>query len=426
MRNQHVKGFRRQPVRNIMTRKQISYSPGLILLVIGLGAAILGLAFSGKAAEPGVLQTEAGDSQPLSDTLRRTVILSPGNDFAKSLARAVVDANADKIDEIRFLSGDYQMPGELAFEKKFGEGGLRISGAGVGLTRLVFRDVAAAILVRLDTDIREAEASPSFSIEGVSLQAKGNCGTAVQLERRDQTRQGGIAEKRFSDLAIEGKGGNWSMGIKVNDVTFCTFRDITLRLQNPNGTGIFITGQLAPVDHHLTGVRILACHTGIKVGGTVEGVYVQQATIIGVDIGIDWDTDGFEPLLAVSGSHISARSVCIRGNNLLQPVIVGNLLYQPQGPMPWHGIQLRSKQTTGYDLLQISNNTLHGHPAHKVENTGIAVNAASAGVLDGNIFSAVDIGIRLGKDAFSIVPTDSVYRATGKELVRESSAIPGF
>jgi len=392
------------------------------LFALGLGAGSIALHFSGKTAETGALQVEASDTQPLAASEERTVIVSPGRDFAQAIARAVADANADRIDEIRFLPGEYEMPGGLVFEKKFGQSGLRISGVGAGLSRLVFKNVPTAILVRLDTDIRQTDLSPAFSIEGVSLQAQGACGTAVQLERRDPTRQGGIAEKRFNNMAIEGKDGSWDMGIKAMDVTFCTFRDITLRPQNPKGTGIFITGQQSPVDHHLTGVRILGCHTGIKVGGTVEGVYVQQATIIGIDIGIDWDTDSFEPLLTVTGSHISARSACIRANNLLQPLIIGNLLYQPQGDGPWCGIQIRSKRATGYDLLQISNNILHGHPAHKAENTGIEVTAASAGVLDGNIFSAVDTGIRLGKDASDITPSDNVFRTTDKELVRGNSS----
>jgi hypothetical protein len=399
---------------------------GILTLLLGffafsLGVVNLALHFSKKPTEPESLPKEGSDSLLLTPSLERQVVLSPGNHFAASIAKAVVDANADKIDEILFQPGEYEMPGGLVFEKKFGQGGLRISGAGVGLTRLVFKDVPTAILVRLDTDIRPSDVSPAFAIEGLSLQAQGNCGTALQLERRDQTRQGGIAEKRFSDMAIEGKGGNWEMGIKVIDVTFCTFRDITLRPQNPKATGIFITGQHAPVDHHLTGVRILDCQTGIKVGGNVEGVYVQQTTIIGIEIGIDWDTDSFEPLLAVTGSHISARSVCIRANNLLQPLIIGNLLYQGGSAEPWCGIQIRSKRATGYDLLQISNNILHGDPTHKAQNTGIEVNAASAGVLDANIFSAVDTGIRLGKDASGITPTDNVFRTTSKELMRENS-----
>lgn len=390
----------------------------LSLIAIGMSVTNLALHFSSKEPKQDSLRSEVNDSPPHAPGSERTALLSPGSDFAQSITRAVEDANADQIDEIRFLPGVYEMPGGLVFEKKFGHGGLRISGAGVGLSRLIFNNEPSAILVRLDTDIRPSDISPAFSIEGLSLQAQGNCGTAVQLERRDLTRQGGIAEKSFRNLAIEGKGGSWEMGIKVVDVTFCTFRDITLRPQHPKGTGIFITGQQAPVDHHLHGIRILGCHTGIKVGGNVEGVYVQQATIIGIDVGIDWDTDGFEPLLAVAGSHISARSACIRANNLLQPVIVGNLLYQPQGGGSWCGVQIRSKRSTGYDLLQISNNILHGHPEHEADNTGIEVNAASAGVLDGNIFSAVDTGIRLGKDASNIHHTDSVFRATGIELVR--------
>lgn len=399
-----------------MNSRPGTFSLIVSLIALGFGSANLALYFSGKKSA--TLPSAASDSQSLLPSLERTALLSPGKDFSQSIVRAVADVNADKIDEIRFLPGEYEMPGGLVFEKKFSQGGLRISGSGRGLTRLVFKDVPTAILVRLDTDIRPSELSPAFSIEGLSLQAQGSCGTAVQLERRDATRQGGIAEKRFSDIAIEGKSGSWETGIKANDVTFCTFRDITLRPQNPQGTGIFITGQQAPVDHHLSGIRILDCHTGIKVGGNVEGVYVQQATIIGIEVGIDWDTDSFEPLLAVTGSHISARSSCIRANNLLQPVIVGNLLYQPKGGGEWRGIHIRNQQATGFDLLQISNNILHGHPEHTAGNTGIEVNAASAGVLDGNIFSEVDTGIRLGKNASNIQPTDSVFRATGKETVR--------
>jgi hypothetical protein len=89
--------------------------------------------------------------------------------------------------------------------------------------------------------------------------------------------------------------------------------------------------------------------------------------------------------------------------------------------MVWH----TDLQRTGNDdLLQISNNILHGNPGHKAENTGIEVNAASPGVLDGNFISAVDTSIRLGKEASGIHPTDNIFRATGRELVGARAASP--
>lgn len=141
--------------------------PGLLYLIlsliaIGLGAANLGIYFSGNATEHVPSQAEASGSQRMPPSLERTTLVSPGRDFAQSIAKAVADANAGKTDEIRFLPGEYEMPGGLVIEKKFGQRGLRISGAGAGLTRLVFHDGQTAILVRLDTDIRQSAASPAL------------------------------------------------------------------------------------------------------------------------------------------------------------------------------------------------------------------------------------------------------------------------
>ncbi len=360
----------------------------------------------------------ARNAMVFDDRLQRVVLLSPGTDLEEQLKSAVRRANAGEVDVIRFAPGEFRMPGGLEFQRKLKQGGLRITGHGPGITRLVFSTSQIAIKVQLDTDIHQAATSPSFVLEELSLLASGQCGTAVEVSRGDTSLKGGTSAKQFSNLTIEGMGGQWQTGINVRDLAFCSFRDITIRLPREGTTGISISGSTAPVDHHLSGIRIMGSSTGIHVGGDVEGVYIDQTTMIGVGIGVDWNTDGHEPLLALIGSHISARTACVRANHLLQPIITANLLYQADPEVPWTGIDIRTTRPTGYDLLQISNNTLHGDPLHTVPNTGISVEAGSAGVLNGDLFSCVDTGIRLGKNAKNLEPKNCVFRQTKAEVER--------
>lgn len=348
----------------------------------------------------------------------RAVTLRPGSDFAEDLRRSVEAVNRGQVDVLRFTAGEFVMPAGLKLNRRMGEGGLAITGAGEGITRLLFTEVDCGLEVRLDTDIRRTVESPSFRLENLSLVARGNCGTAVRLMRGSQDLRGGTAAKMLSKLSIDSLKGGWSEGIVCSDLAFCSFKDITLRMPRPGATGILITGDTAPVDHHLSGIRVLSANTGIRIEGDVEGVYIDQATLIGVEVGIEWNTTGHEPLLALSGSHISARQACVRANNLLQPVITGNLLYQAGPDHPWTGIDIITERSTAYDLLQISHNTLHGNPNHKHPTTGISIEAGSAGALHSNVFSAVSTGIRLGAKAEGIEPASNVFSKTGKPLHR--------
>ena len=350
----------------------------------------------------------------------RVFTLSPGADFEKNLDLAVKAINAGKADVLCFTPGEFYLSKGLKFQKSKGQGGLRITGGGPGITKLIFSCKEAAIVVKIDTDIRNSSESPSLRLEELSLIATGECGAALDIMRGDTKTSGGTATKIFSNLNIDGqKGGSWASGIQVTDLTFTTFQNITMRLPRPGATGIHITGNTAPVDHHLSSIRILSADTGIKIGGKVEGVYIDQGTIIGVDTGIDWDTTSHEPLLAFSGSHISARYTCIKARNLLQPVITGNLLYQAGTDKEWKGIDITTERATNYDLLQISNNIFHGNPKHTVPNTGISINAGSAGVINANVFSALDVGIKLGEKAKDLEPSNNVFKGVPKTLFRE-------
>lgn len=361
------------------------------------------------------LRTSSSQTEPKA--AGRVIVLRPGSNFDQELHAATEAVNEGRADVMQFAPGEFQIDHSLQLTKRMNEGGVRISGAGPGITKLVFSGEGTGIDVRLDTDIKNTSQEPSFRLEELSLVASGKCGTAVEVMKRDPNTRGGTSPKLFSNLVIEGaKGGSWAAGIRATDTTFCSFRDITLRLPRVDAVGIWITGTTAPVDHHLSGIRVLSADTGIKVGGNVEGVYIDQLTMIGVDVGIDWDTAGHEPLLALSGSHISARVACVRANNILQPVITGNLLYQAGGKQAWTGIDIITERATPYDLLQISNNTLHGNPNHTEPNTGISIMAGSGGVINANVFSAVDTGIRLGKQAAALKPSNNVFKNTPKHL----------
>ncbi len=347
---------------------------------------------------------------------KSTIVLKPDDDFPTQLAAAVAAVNTGQTKVLAFAPGEFLIEHPIEFRLRFGHPGLRIRGAGAGITRLVFKEVEAGLRAHLDTGITRRETNPALTIDDLSLIASGTCGTAIDLLPGAPDHRGGVAPKSFRNLTIEGKNGTWRTGIRADDLAFCTFRDITLRLAREDCTGIYLSGKSSPVDHHFDGIRILGGSTGIRVTGTVEGVYLNQITMIGTDIGIDWDTESHEPLLALSGSHINARSCCVRANHLLQALITGNLFYQADPKLPWSGITIRTARPTAYDLHQISNNTFHGHPKHSENNTGLDIAAASSAVIAGNIFSALDTGIRLGQQATELKPSDSVFKDTTTEI----------
>lgn len=354
-------------------------------------------------------------AEPPSTT---TITLHPDHALPERLAQAVDSVNAGRTHVIAFGPGEFEIQRPLEFHLRFGHPGLRIHGAGPGLTRLVVRNADAGIRAHLDTSIRRSKASPSLTIDNLSLLAADKCGTAIDLRRGDPDHRGGIAAKTIHNLMIEGRDGSWTTGIQADDLAFCTFRDLTMRFSGRSGTGIHLSGENSPVDHHIAGLRILGGTTGILVTGTIEGVYINQTTMIGTDVGIHWNTSSHEPLLALSGSHINARTSCVRANNLLQPIITGNLFYQADSDTPWTGLAILPEKPTSYDLLQISNNTFHGDPKHTAANIGLDIHAASSGVISGNIFSALDTGIRLGKQAADLAPTGSVFKNTATRISR--------
>lgn len=279
-----------------------------------------------------------------------------------------------------------------------------IYGFGPGISKLICHSLSCAFKIRIRTGIASFSGNPSVQISGISLLAKGRCGTAIHLCPDDADQRGGVATKLLEDLEVTGQTGSdgWALGIHAEDVTFVTITNYLYRSQKGKGVGIKFSGDSNPCDQHLNSIRILGGKYGIEVEGHTEGVYMSKCTMIACESGIYWHPFEPEPLLCLTGSHINSFGPSIRAVNLLQPVIQGNLFYQHDVDKRWAGIQIESTQGTPYDLLNISGNTFHGHPAASEETFGIYIVASGGGMLSGNVFSALKTGIFLDQQCRSI------------------------
>ena len=341
------------------------------------------------------------------------ITIFPGPTASEQIDKATEAAESNTIHTIRFAAGDFHLSVPIRVHKKYGENGIRIEGAGPGLTRLYFSSVKTAIEIILDTGRPQAHRLPSCSVADMTLVAMNDCGTAIKLTKGDNHPTGGISHKILQNLMIltepGKKAGSWEKGIHVNELTFVTISNLTTRLPSGKGIAILLEGNNNPVDHHLDAIRINQGGVGIEVRGNTEGVYCSHLTMIGPDVGIRWATTSWEPLLLLTASHINAKSCCVELNNILQPLISANSFYQVDPEHPWTAVAILTEKSTPYDLIQISNNQFHGHPGHTVPNTGISINAASSGVVGNNVFSAVDTAVHLGEEVGEIKISGSSY-----------------
>ena len=164
--------------------------------------------------------TSAAASEP------QVIAIGRADDADKHLTQAMAAVNAGQAQVISFGPGEFQLSQPLVFHLRFGHPGLRIHGAGPGRTRLVFTDADAAIQATLDTRIPPAKTSPSISIDNLPLVASGKCGAAIDLRPGAPDHRGGVAQKSLHHLAVEGRNGSWTTGIRAEDLAFCSFRDL--------------------------------------------------------------------------------------------------------------------------------------------------------------------------------------------------------
>jgi hypothetical protein len=298
---------------------------------------------------------------------------------------------------VHFPAGEYRLDHPIEVDLPANVG-IAIRGDGPGISRITWTGSVDGLVLKFP-----AASAGAVLVQGLSLlTTKPATGSALRLECRGGTSPNPI--KRVRNVSI---AGGWSVGVDCVECTFTTLDDIDFE---GGGVAVRFSGQHEPVDNYITRLRVRSAAAGVEVSGNCEGVYMAQSTMIGVERGVHWHTTAGEPLLSLTGCHIAASRECVLGHNLIQPIIMGNLLYQAGRAEAWAGIRLSADASSIYDLLQVSHNTIHGFPREGAKTTtGILIANRTGGVVQGNIIRDVQVGISLDEKSGGVRVLDNYF-----------------
>ena len=178
--------------------------------------------------------------------------------------------------------------------------------------------------------------------------------------------------------------------------------------------GIVIDGDDNPTEVKMWDVRVYNVNDAITIGGTTEGIYLNNILVISAQRGIV-DSTGGEPLLTINNSHINTYSVGIDCVNRFQSSINNCLIYA-FGSQTYTGIKLRCG--VGPTLSWIINGNNFFGFGSTTGKTAIDIDGVSAGSPGGNKNTVVcsnhienfALGVKLGTYAsFVTVATTNSY-----------------
>ena len=289
---------------------------------------------------------------------------------------------------------------------------IQLKGHGVGTTTLHWKhgSISQGITIHFESSGSLAGHKGSINVQNISLINNADVEDAVAISLLNRSKAPSGAEtptKNIRDIGIGGYTADkyWNYGIVLDD---CTFTNVDRLTFNGNrfmkGNAILIKGNNNPVDNYINQLRVTSAENSIIVQRSTEGVYINQATMIGVRNGINWHTMGFEPLLSVANSHINALLNCITAKNILQAIIYGNLLYQHKHPKikEWSAIKIDGKRGTKVNLRIISNNVIHGFDKFNTNLIGINLLQRHNSIVTDNIIFRTHVGVYLGKQTRDI------------------------
>jgi hypothetical protein len=363
---------------------------------------------AGVAATGGALALAAGEAIGGVFAVR-------GNDAA-SVERAVGECLKSGGGTVYLPAGSYRLDKRLVVDLPAGTG-IAFRGDGPGLSKLTWAGKSAGIEIRFRAEGGLAGNAGAVIVDGLSLLATApDAGSAVRL-----VSDGGTSpspKKLVRDLVLAG----WDVGVDCNDCTFTTIDAVDFQGPRPlAGVAVRFDGTHDPVDNYVTRLRVFGAKHGVEVLGNSEGVYVSQSTVIGVERGVHWHTPRGEPLLSLTGTHIASSRDCVYGRNLIQPLITGNLLYQ-SGALPdgeWAGIRLDADEPSIYDLIQVSQNTIHAFPKLSQGGAGVVISNRTGGIVQSNIVQGARVGIRLDRGTSEVNVLDNLVRQFTEADVRD-------
>ncbi|TWI45747.1 hypothetical protein IQ22_04574 [Pseudomonas duriflava] len=144
-------------------------------------------------------------------------------------------------------------------------------------------------------------------------------------------------------------------------------------------------------------VAFYLLQNGVKVGGTSEGLTLSEVAIVSVRNGINAQSSGYEPWLALSNVHINATERCIKTVNRSEITINNCLLYATSAfsdTTDWAAIEIGSSGAVQTTYVQI-NNTQLNKSSFTGATSGIIINNAQWVEINNCIFGPMGVGIAL-------------------------------
>lgn len=333
-------------------------------------------------------------------------IFTVRNDDATSVGHAVDECLKSGGGTVYFPAGSYRLDKRIEITLPAGTG-LALRGDGPGISKITWTGKSAGIEVRFRPEGGLDGNKGGILVEGLTLLAEQpGSGSAIRLACEGGTSPS--PKKLVRDVILAG----WDVGIDCHECSFTTIDGVDYQGPRPlAGVAVRFDGSHDPVDNYVTRLRVFGAKHGIEILGNSEGVYVTQSTMLAVERGVHWHTPRGEPLLSLTACHIAASRDCVFGHNLIQPLISGNLLYQADGrDGEWAGICLEADEPSIYDLIQVSQNTIHGFPKMSKAQAGIVITNRTGGIVQGNIIQGVNVGIRLDEGTTQMKVLDNVVR----------------
>lgn len=373
-------------------------------------------------------------------------IIATGSTTPRSLA----DRFADIVNVLDFasvsLAADYAMandstlffpPGLYTLTEKLAKTlasnrTLRMQGSGEEQTILLWSCDDGGIEITFSTTwwLRVEASLPgnAFTIEGMTLatdRAPALAGTAIKVDGLSAASHP-INTLQFARLTFRGTGPTetqWAEGISIDGLGGSQSHDLTWFGYNDSRTGsvIKIRGDLThqPVNHKFTNLKANFFDIGFDLGQYVEGVHIENTTLVSGNHGIYWDAVSAESQLALHNSHINSDLEPIWLNRVFDSQIVGNLLFTNDP-----GITAILVREGGY-------NTIVGNTIRSGDGTGdngihidyvSTWNAAHRNVIVGNFIMGYATGVRLDASSLGTVMNGNAFASCTVNLVGAAAA----
>jgi hypothetical protein len=301
---------------------------------------------------------------------------------------AAIQAAFNSGKAIFFPEGDYKVTAGLTLPDNH----VCITGSGPKKSRILVNHTSTAISYT-STDRRRQAVFKDIGI--VSLNASSTLALEVIFPETTGVDQIQLIAENLS-ISREGEGVWATGGVRCQNVTNPIFSKFVI-----TGTyattqyGISFEGQC--LDSSITQSRFYLLQNGVKIGGTSEGLTISEAAIVGVRTGVNAQSSGYEPWLALTNTHINATERCIKTVNRSEMTISNCLLYSGNAfndTSDWAAIDIASSGSIQTLCVQISN-TQFNKSSFTGTTTGIIVNNAQWVEIDNCIFGPMGVGIAL-------------------------------